>query len=387
MYDPADFCRELEIRGVDFIAGVPDTVLESFCNYVYQHPPTGGHVLTHNEGGAIALAAGHYFGTGKIPAVYMQNSGIGNALNPILSLANPSVYAVPMLVLVGWRGEPGRKDEPQHLRQGSVTQTMFECLDIPCAVITPDLDEAKAALDRTFSHMQTNPGPHVLLFRHGCFTPSPTVPAGYETPGLTREEAIRTIITLLDPTSPVVASTGMASRELFELREASGQAHERDFLNAGAMGHASMIALGAAMAQPDRQVVCLDGDGALFMHLGALPLAASLMPANFVHILLNNGVHDSVGGQPDLGADVDLESLARTCGYRMTARVEETDELQDAIRRCRDETGPWFVEVRVKRGFRKDLGRPTIPFAEMGCNFRDFLTSGGEPLHRGDTKQ
>lgn len=375
MYEPAEFCRELERHGVDFVTGVPDTVLEPFCNYVYQNPPKGGHVIAHNEGGAVGLAAGHYLGTGNIPVVYMQNSGLGNAVNPLLSLADNRVYAIPMLLLVGWRGEPGVKDEPQHIRQGEVSQSMLEAMDIPNGVLTPDFDESVKELRRAFEYMKTTPGPYALLVKKNCFTPSPSVPAGYETPRLKREDAIKIIIENIGPTSPVVASTGMGPRELFELREALKQPHERDFLNAGAMGHASMLAFGAALAQPDRRVVCLDGDGALFMHLGALALIPSRKPSNLVHILLNNGVHDSVGGQPNLGEDIDVESLAKACGYMKTARAEDADELQNAVLQCQNEAGPWFIEVRLARGFRNKLGRPTIPFPEMARQFREFLTN------------
>ncbi|MDR1745303.1 MAG: hypothetical protein LBS30_06085, partial [Planctomycetota bacterium] len=218
----------------------------------------------------------------------------------------------------------------------------------------------------------------------GCFTPSPSVPAGYETPRLKREEAIRIIIENLGPTAAVVASTGMGARELFELREALGLPHERDFLDLGAMGHASMIALGVARARPERRVVCLDGDGALFMHLGAAALIPSLAPGNFIHVLLNNGMHASDGGQPDLGAGVDVESLAKACGYMKTIRVENPDELHNAVIQCQEETGPCFVEVRLNRGVRRNLGRPTISPKEMARQFREFLAGSGEPLHRGD---
>lgn len=374
MYEAAEFCRELERLGSDFYAGVPDTVIMNLCNYIFENPPAGGQVIAANEGGAVGLAAGHYLATGKIPVVYMQNSGIGNAVNPLLSMADREVFAIPMLLLVGWRGEPGTKDEPQHMKQGRVSQALFDSLEIPCGVIGPDWNETKKELERAYEAMRANPGPYALLVRNGCFTPTPAVKAGYAA-GMTREEAIRIIIDCFGDKTAFVASTGMGPRELYELRDALGQPHERDFLNAGAMGHASMIAAGAAMGRPDRTVVCLDGDGAIFMHLGALPLIPTLGCKNLVHVLLNNGVHDSVGGQPNMAAAVDAASLAGDAGYKRIYRTDDADELRKIMLECRSGGGPLFVEVKLARGFRKDLGRPKIPFAEAARQFREFLTA------------
>ena len=375
MYEAATFCRELERLGADFYAGVPDTVIQSFCNYVFENPPPGGHVVAANEGGAVGLAAGHYLATGNIPVVYMQNSGIGNAVNPLLSMADAEVFAIPMLLLIGWRGEPGTKDEPQHIKQGRVSRVLFDGMEIPCGIVGPDFDETKRELERAFAAMRKNPGPYALLVRNGCFAPTPAVPAGYPDPGLTREEAIRAVITHFDDRAAFVASTGMGSRELYELREALGQPHERDFLNAGAMGHASMIAAGAAMARRDRTVVCLDGDGALYMHLGALALAPTLPCPNLVHILLNNGVHDSVGGQPNLGQLSDASALARAAGYKLVLDAHDAESLERALAQCDGKNGPVFVEVKLARGFRKNLGRPGIPFAEAAQQFKTFLAA------------
>lgn len=375
MYEAELFCRELERLGTDFIVGVPDTVIKNLCNYIFDNPPSGGHVIAANEGGAVGLAAGHYLATGKIPVVYMQNSGIGNAVNPLLSLADAEVFAIPMLLLVGWRGEPGTKDEPQHMKQGRVSRAMFDSMEIPCGVISPDFDETKRELEHAFDAMRKKPGPYAMLVQNGCFAPAPAVKAGYEKPECTREEAIRTIVQSFDSKTAFIASTGMGPRELYEIREVLGQNHERDFLNAGAMGHASMIAAGAAMAKPDRTVVCLDGDGALFMHLGALALIPNLPCRNLVHVLLNNGVHDSVGGQPNLGCLEDAASLARAAGYRRVLAADNEAELKKALAECRGDDGPVFLEVKLSRGFRKNLGRPGIPFPEAAKQFREFLTA------------
>lgn len=374
MFTAAAFCRELERLGADFYVGVPDTVIQDFCNYVFQNPPKGGQVIAENEGGAVGMAAGHYCATGNIPVVYMQNSGIGNAVNPLLSMADAEVFAIPMLLLVGWRGEPGTRDEPQHMKQGRVGKALFAAMEIPCGEIGPDFEEAKKELERAFKHMHARPGPYALMIRNGCFEPVPPIPAGHDRAVMTREEAIGTIVGNCAADAAFVASTGMGPRELYELRDALGQTHAGDFLNAGAMGHASMIAAGVALARPERTVVCLDGDGAAFMHLGALPLIASLGPRNLVHVLLNNGVHDSVGGQPNLAARISPGDLARVCGYEKVHKTSRPAELADIVRSCQGRDGPYFVEAVLARGFRKNLGRPTIPFAEASRQFRNFLT-------------
>lgn len=375
MFTAAAFCRELERLGADFYAGVPDTVIQDFCNYVVENPPAGGQVIAANEGGAVGLAAGHWLATGRIPVVYMQNSGIGNAVNPLLSLADADVFAIPMLLLVGWRGEPGVKDEPQHGKQGRVSQALFASMEIPCGIIGPDFTAAKRELEQAFATMRSRPGPYALLIRNGSFEPVPAVAAGRHGDGLTREEAIRIAIDCCDDRTAFVASTGMGPRELYELRTALGQSHERDFLNAGAMGHASMIAAAAAMARPDRTVVCLDGDGALFMHLGALALIPTLPCRNLVHVLLNNGVHDSVGGQPNLGVRLEAARLADAAGYAHVVRTDCADGLRQALAECCTAAGPHFIEVEVVRGFRKNLGRPGIPFPEAARQFQSFLTT------------
>jgi phosphonopyruvate decarboxylase len=374
MFAASEFCRELESRGVDFYAGVPDTVVEHFCNHVVAHPPAGGHVLAANEGGAIGLAAGHWLATGGTPLVYMQNSGLGNAANPLLSLADAEVFAIPMLLLVGWRGQPGVHDEPQHLKQGKVTRAMLDGMEIPWRMLDPDLAKTSAILDEAFSAFREKPGPFALVAPKGCFAPSPAIQFRRGGAILAREEAIRAIVAAFAGSrAAFVASTGMGPRELYEIREALGQGHEKDFLNAGAMGHASMIAAGIALAEPDRPVVCLDGDGALLMHLGALALVPSLKCRNFFHVLLNNGVHDSVGGQPTLFSVLDAALLARACGYSAAERAGTRAEIGAFLAGCRPGTGPRFLDVALDRGFRGNLGRPKIPFAEAARQFQSFL--------------
>ncbi|MDR0450609.1 MAG: phosphonopyruvate decarboxylase, partial [Treponema sp.] len=289
MIDPGFFCDRLKGRGTDFFTGVPDSLLKSFCACITGRGGEAGHVTAVNEGAAVALAAGYHLATGKIPLVYMQNSGIGNATNPLLSLADPEVYSIPLLLLVGWRGEPGLSDEPQHVKQGRVTDELFRTMRIPYAVLAPDERGLDSQLDTAYTYLRGESGPYALLVQKNTFSPYASQGAEEAAAEMSREEAIEEILRFSGEGEFFFSTTGMASRELYELREKLGQGHGRDFLTVGSMGHASHIALGVAMREPGLPVTCIDGDGAALMHLGALAAIGNLKPRNFRHILLNNG--------------------------------------------------------------------------------------------------
>ncbi|MDD2236134.1 MAG: phosphonopyruvate decarboxylase [Kiritimatiellae bacterium] len=368
------FCSMLERVGVNFFTGVPDSLLKAFCAYVSDHVPPERHVTAANEGGAVALAAGHYLASGRPALVYMQNSGQGNAVNPLLSLADPDVYGIPMLLLVGWRGEPGVKDEPQHLKQGQVTQALFEAMDIPCRILPDNNSDAASCLEEMIRRATTEHRPVALLVRAGTFEPyaRKAPDARYS---LKREAALEMVVSCLPECAALVSTTGQLSRELYECRERNGQGHERDFLTVGSMGHASQIAQGIALHQTTRPVICLDGDGALLMHLGAPAIIGSLKAPNYHHVLLNNGVHDSVGAQKTVGFDVDFVQLALACGYVDAVCVDGEEALLSAFRLQLQKKGPSFLEVRVAPGARKDLGRPKTTPDQNKRAFMDFLQS------------
>jgi phosphonopyruvate decarboxylase len=371
-YTAAEFCRELSRLGSDFSTGVPDSSLGGLCAFLQAHPPRGGHVQVANEGGAIALAAGRHLAAGTIPVVYMQNSGLGNAINPLLSLADPDVYAIPMLLLVGWRGEPETRDEPQHRKQGRTTIPLLDAMDIPHGILDADWRAAVRELETAYAAMKERSRPYALLVRKTAFAIDPSVsPAASQ--DLKRREAIRIILDHAGGDAAFVASTGFAGRELYDLREERSEGHERDFLNVGAMGHASMLALGIADALPDRRVVCLDGDGALLMHLGALAIVGEQSPPNLTHILLNNGTHDSVGGQPNAAMRVDLAAVAGQCGYARTYRAATECELHAAAPAALAVTGPAFLSVRIARRTANKPGRPAIPLASMAQQFQGAM--------------
>ena len=355
------FFNACKDEGVDFFSGVPDSLLKNICSYITDNTPSENHIIAANEGNALAIGVGYHLSTGKVPLIYMQNSGLGNVINPLLSLADQDVYSIPLLMMIGWRGDPGMKDEPQHKKQGRVTIALLEAMEIPYKVLTADsnIEEAEVTLKAMLSIAKKENKPCALLIKKGLFEDYKfQSDMLYERP-LYREQAIEIIINNLNESDIVVSTTGVASRELFEYREKLKSGHERDFLTVGGMGHVSQIALGIALQKKNRQVYCLDGDGSLIMHMGTLAINASMNCRNFKHIVFNNSAHDSVGGQPTVGDRIDIASIASNVGYQWVKMVSEESEIRLALNEMADVDTPALLEIQVKKGFRKDLGRPT----------------------------
>ena len=373
MLDPQEFVECLRKNAVDFFTGVPDSLLKELCACIAHTSLPRQHIIGANEGGCVALAIGYHLATGNIPLVYMQNSGLGNAINPLLSLADEDVYSIPMLIVVGWRGEPGVHDEPQHKKQGRVMLPMLDAMEVPYSVIGPELDRADTILKDTVFHTHKTNGPVALIIKKGTFKPFVCPQVEQPAFALSREEAIQQVIDILEEDDVLVSTTGMVSREVFEYRTKKESGHRRDFLTVGGMGHASQIALGIALQKHERRVFCLDGDGALLMHMGALSINGSLKPANFTHIILNNGAHDSVGGQPTVGLNIDVLGMARAAGYTNVFLAETRKELHSTLLDLKQSVGPGLLEIRVRRGARKDLGRPTTTPVQNKHAFMDFL--------------
>ena len=348
--------------GIDFYTGVPDSLLKALCNELFVRYGTDGdtHVVAHNEGGAVALCAGHYLATGKPGLCYMQNSGIGNALNPLVSLMDPEVYAIPCLLVIGWRGEPGIPEEPQHAKQGRITVGQFDLMGIPYFIISPETNDKDFLIgfNRLLSCMQEGK-PVALIVRKGALK-SELVP-DYDNPyTLTRESALNRILTFSVPESVFVCTTGKLSREVYELREVHGDNHAADFLTVGSMGHASMIAFRIAVEKPDRRVWCLDGDGACLMHLGALPVIGNRKPNNLIHVVINNGAHETVGGMPVCSGAMDISGLAVAAGYSCVLTADSERNLDEVLSTAiAFNKGPVLIEVKCACGSRSDLGRPT----------------------------
>jgi phosphonopyruvate decarboxylase len=381
MIDPARFVAHLAEHGVTMYTGVPDSLLKSFGKHVHDALPRAQHIITANEGAAVGLALGHHLRTREVAAVYLQNSGFGNTVNPLLSLADPDVYGVPMLVIVGWRGQPGVKDEPQHVKQGRVQTALLDALELPWAVLPTDPVAAERTVEETLRAAVEGSTPAFLLVEKGTFGEAPA-PAEEEARGTTtpaaerlpsREEALTALVDAIGDDAVLVSTTGMLSRELFELRERTGGDASRDFLTVGGMGHASSIALGVALREPEREVWCLDGDGALLMHAGTLAVIADHAPERYLHVVFNNGVHDSVGGQPTSIDRVDVPALARAMGYRHGATTSDLSSLPAEVARLREHGGPSLLELRVRPGNREGIGRPTRTPAESKRAFMDAV--------------
>ena len=442
MIRPEFFIDTLGSYGIDFFAGVPDSLLKNFCAVLSARLDSRHNIIAANEGGAVGLAAGHYLATGRPACVYMQNSGEGNAVNPLASLMDGDVYGLPALLVIGWRGEPGVKDEPQHAKQGKITLSLLDCLGIPYSVLSDDESVASAQIADALAVINAG-GVYALVVRKGTFSAPEAVPAAEpsaadqpsaaaDVPELSRESAIQAVAAALGPQDIVVSTTGMISRELFEYRASAGMGHGHDFLTVGSMGHASQIALGIALERPDRRVCCFDGDGAVLMHMGSMAIVGQSGASNYVHIVFNNGAHDSVGGQPTVGLAVDLCAVARAVGYRSAVRVSTAAELRSALpgllsgasagsgagsvagpstggtagsvagpgagsaaasagssagsegsaaasagssadpSAC-SVAGPAFLEIVVRKGNRPDLGRPTTTPVQNRDAFMDFL--------------
>lgn len=373
MIRPQFFYELLKENGTGFFTGVPDSLLKSFCAYLTDTAGSKNHIIAANEGCAVGLAAGYYFATGNVPLVYMQNSGLGNTVNPLLSLADREVYSVPMLLVIGWRGEPNVHDEPQHIKQGRVTCSLLDAMEIPYCILSDEEAEAKLQLEKAYSHIKASSSPYAVVVRKGIFDSyklktNEAVPAE-----MSREEAIEKIVLNAPSNACFVSTTGMASRELYELRDKHGQGHAKDFLTVGSMGHASQIALGIALAKEDKTVFCIDGDGAALMHLGGLTAIGTQRPKNMVHIVLNNGAHDSVGGQPTVGRKINLCAVAQACGYDKVVPVKTLEELQSRLKGLCANSGSVFIEVLVSKGARPDLGRPKSSPIENKKAFMEFL--------------
>ena len=364
----------VDIIGSDFYTGVPDSQLKALCNYLmdrYGIDPKH-HVIAANEGNCTALAAGYHLATSKVPVVYMQNSGEGNIINPVASLLNDKVYAIPMIFVVGWRGEPGIHDEPQHIYQGEVTLKLLEDMDIATFIVGTDTTEEELKAKMKEFRTILDAGKDVaFVIRKGALNDAPKVEYTNNN-HMIREEIIQHIVKA-SCEDPIVSTTGKASRELFETRVANGQSHKYDFLTVGSMGHSSSIALGVAINKPEQRIWCIDGDGAVLMHMGSMAVVGTNKPKNLIHVVINNGAHETVGGMPTVAGCIDLVAIARACGYPNAVCVENFDDLDRELEVAKNRNELSFIEVKCSIGAREDLGRPTTTAIENKINFMDYL--------------
>tara|TARA_B100000700_G_scaffold331812_1_gene469437 strand:- start:16660 stop:17817 length:1158 start_codon:yes stop_codon:yes gene_type:complete len=374
---PKLFYETLRDSGVEFYTGVPDSLLKSFCYYINETLNSDQHIIAVNEGSALALGIGHHLSTGNVPLIYLQNSGLGNLVNPLLSLTDKEVYSIPGILMIGWRGEPETKDEPQHIKQGRITLDLLDVMGIPYEVLDSKLnnDQLKKVLKKCVTKSKSENQIYALVVKKGFFEKFSVKQEESKYP-LSREQAIDLIIknSNLDRDDIFVCTTGLPSRELYELRSKHGKFLDRDFLVVGGMGHANQIALGIALSQPDRRVICLDGDGAILMHMGSMTTVGASKQKNLFHIVLNNGAHDSVGGQKTTAFDVNLSDIAKNTGYENVFSVSNEEDLVKTLITINNLKGPIFLEIRLKIGWRAEIGRPSTSPEENKNSFMNHLS-------------
>lgn len=370
MIEPKDFFDELKRNNFTRYVGVPDSLLKSFCGYVHDH--ASDHIITSNEGTAIAVATGQYLKSKMPSVVYLQNSGIGNCVNPLLSLNDEAVYSLPVLLLIGWRGEPGVKDEPQHSKQGLIMEPLLKSIGLQYSLLD-HASSVKQIVGDAAKYINLYKKPFAILVRKNTFSDYKIVSnednfsdQGYPS----RENILKTILKSFGDKTLFISSTGVTSRELFEIRESFGQGHEKDFLTVGSMGHASAIAQGLCSVERTEKIICVDGDGSVLMHLGSLSLNFNVCAKNYTHILINNSCHDSVGGQPTVASKINFDGLAKSLGYSNYFEAKSLDEVKIACDHLENIDGPNFFHIYSQKGYRKDLGRPTILPKD---NVRDFM--------------
>ena len=371
MIEPSVFFNELKKKNIDFYTGVPDSLLKSFCSFVDDNSKKNNHIITANEGNAIALAAGYHLSTKKIPVVYMQNSGLGNCINPLTSLADKEVYGIPMIMMIGWRGQPGFKDEPQHIKQGRITKGQLDLLGIKYFVISAK-SNPKSVIKNSLKETLKQNCPVAILVKKDTFSNYELKKIHDDNFELSREEAIRSIIEFSNEKDCFISTTGKTSRELYEIREERKEP-QRDFLSVGSMGHVSSIALGVSIGNKKKKIICLDGDGSFLMHMGSAPIIGSVASKNFLHIILNNGCHESVGGQPTVARRIDFLKLSKSINYKNSIEVSSKYDLPKAWKEIYKKDGPNLLIVNISAFSRNNLGRPKTSANENKNSFMDNL--------------
>lgn len=374
MVNPQEFYEMLAEKGIDFFTGVPDSLLKGFCGFVEENCPKGRHIVAANEGNAIGMASGHYLVTGRPGLVYMQNSGLGNAINPLLSLCDSEVYSIPVLLLIGWRGEPDKHDEPQHKKQGRITLGLLDEMEIPYEILPEDAENCRIAIENAVNFMEESKAPFAIVVKSGTFDEYINEHGDKNEHELDVEAAMEIVLSQLDEKDIVVSTTGKISRILFELREKRGESHEGDFLVVGSMGHCSSVAIGIALEKHDRNVYCFDGDGSFIMHTGSLATTGLARPKNLKHIVFNNFSHDSVGGQPTAASAINMPEIAMASGYSAAFSASRKEEVIERVSDLKIAVGPALLELKVRKGSRSDLGRPSQSPNETKEAFMSFLS-------------
>jgi len=353
MIDTKKFYNTLIKNSFDYFVGVPDSLLKEFCLCI-NDLSKNNHIITANEGNAVAIASGYNIATSKYGVVYMQNSGLGNIVNPLLSLSDEKVYKIPMLFIIGYRGEPDIKDEPQHIKQGELTLPLLNTLGIKYFILNEDYEEQ---IKQCYDYIQKTDKPIALVVKKDTFSKYEKEYNNNNNNKLSREEALDIIINNLDNKDFIVSTTGKTSREIFEIREKNKTDHSNDFLTVGSMGHTSSLALGISL-NTDKNIYCIDGDGAFIMHMGGLAIAIQNAKDNFKYILINNGCHESVGGQQTIAYKINIEKILLGFGFNKVLTLDNKQDIVSALKEQKKYSKIAIV-INVNDKSRKDLGRPT----------------------------
>lgn len=364
----------IKIINRDFYTGVPDSQLKPLINYLMNTYgiDNNHHLICANEGNCVALGAGYYLSTKKVPVIYMQNSGEGNIINPLASLTNEKVYNIPEIFVIGWRGEPGIKDEPQHIYQGEITIKLLELMGIDSFIITKETSKEELNNKMIEYNKILEQGKSVaFIIEKDALVYNENV-IYQNNNKLNREEVIEHIVRY-SKEDPIISTTGKISRELFEIRERNNDNHEKDFLTVGSMGHASSIALGIKLNKKDTKVWVIDGDGSILMHMGSLAYIGEINPKNFVHIVINNGAHETVGGMPTAASKINLSNIAKSCGYENVYCTDNLNDLDKILEETKNNKSLTFIEIKTNIESRKDLGRPTTTPKENKDDFMNYL--------------
>lgn len=374
MIQAADFMQQAQELGFNLFTGVPCSYLKPFINYTIDAPDVD-YIGATNEGDAVAIASGAEL-TGRRGLVMFQNSGFGNAVNPLTSLN--AIFRIPILVLVTWRGEPGGEpDEPQHELMGQITPELFEVIGLPWAFFPQTEDEIGPVLRRAVDEMDRTHVPFGLIMKEGSVAPHPLqtkleprslagaaiAPYAWPAELPSRSAVLRVVQQRTRPTDAVIATTGYTGRALYALEDRPNQLYL-----VGSMGCASSLGLGLALSEPQRRVIVIDGDGAALMRLGALATIGYERPANLIHLLLDNEVHESTGGQSTVSHSVDLAAVAQSCGYPRVVRTASLDEVAAVLEQGAEQLT--FVHVKIRPGEVKNLPRPTMKPWQVADRFR-----------------
>ena len=344
----------LKKNNSNFFTGVPDSVLKELSIYL-QAKNKKNHVIATNEGSAVSIAIGHYLSTNKIPSVYMQNSGLSNALNPLISIAHPKVYSIPLVLIIGWRGSPRVKDEPQHNVKGKITEKILKLLNIKYTIIRGNKDLKK--FDKQIKDAKKNKSIVACLIEQGTLEKNNKKIKKKDFYKVDKENFFKTLLETLDNKSKIISSTGYNSREIMHIRNKYRLKKSKDFYMVGGMGHTSSVALGYSLST-NKKTICIDGDGSFLMHLGSIKTAGNFANKNFKYILLNNNTHDSVGGQSTYVKNIDLEKLSKSLGFKKFYSIRNNQNLKKNLKQFLSGNSLNFLEVKVTNSKIKNLPRP-----------------------------